>query len=290
MPDATPLRGAPLAEAARAGITMEIERLKQGGITPLMAVVAASDDPGVISYAEAKQRTAEKLGVAVDLVRFDPVLGQDALEAQIAALCSEDRVHGLLLALPLDPRLDAERAIARITPLKDVDGLTPGNLGLVAIGREDAAICPATPQACIRLAESVTELAGRHAAVIGRGRTVGRGLIPMLINRNATVTVCHTRTRNLPEVIAPCDLVFVAAGRPGLITGVHIEPGQIVIDAGINIVDGRVVGDVDAPSIQHRAAAFTPVPGGVGPLTSTLIFHNLLRAIELQQRAAAARI
>ncbi|MEE8270436.1 MAG: bifunctional 5,10-methylenetetrahydrofolate dehydrogenase/5,10-methenyltetrahydrofolate cyclohydrolase, partial [Alphaproteobacteria bacterium] len=175
-----------------------------------------------------------------------------------------------------------------------VDGLTPVNLGLIAAGNEAAAIAPATPLACIRLAESAAPLAGRRAVVVGRGRSVGRALIAMLINRDATVTVCHTKTPDLAAAIAPCDFVFVAAGRPGLITAAHLASGQIVIDAGINVVDDgaggqRIVGDVAADGVAAKAAALSPVPGGVGPLTTTLVFHNLLRAIELQGRVGRHR-
>lgn len=287
MPEATPLRGMPLAEPLRAEIASETARLRAAGIDPLLVVIVASDDPAVANYAETKTRLAERLGITIDLVRFDPALGQETLETEIAALSAETRVHGLLLELPLAAGLDAEAAIGRIDPLKDVDGLTPVNLGLIAAGREAGAIAPATPLACIRLAESATPLAGKRATVIGRGRSVGRGLIPMLINRDVTVTVCHSRTKDLAAAVAPAEIVFVAAGRPRLVGGALIRPGQIVIDAGTSVVDGKVVGDVDADSVRPIAAALTPVPGGVGPLTTTLLFHNLLRAIDLQRRAGA---
>ncbi len=286
MAEAIPLRGAPLAEAVRHEIAAGIARLAEQGIVPRLAVVAAGDDPGVISYAEAKARTAKTLGIGIDLVRLDPARGQVALEAEIARLSADPRVHGVLIGLPMAPGLEAEAAIRRIDPLKDVDGLTPVNLGLIALGREAEALCPATPQACIRLAETRGPLSGARVAVIGRGRSVGRALIPMLINRDATVTVCHTRTRDLAAAIRPCDVVFVAAGRPRLIGAAEIRPGQIVIDAGISVVEGKVVGDVDAAAVQPIAAALSPVPGGVGPLTSTLIFANLLRAVALQHRHA----
>ena len=275
------LKGKPLAEALRRDIAERTAALKSAGTTPVLAVVVGSADPAAIKYAEAKQRAAEKLGIAINLVRFDPALGQDALEYELDALSRDDRVHGILLELPLDPALDAERAIEHIAPLKDVDGLTAANLGQIAAGDESRAIAPATPIACIRLAESAAPLAGTRAVVVGRGRSVGRALIPMLINRHVTVTVCHTRTPDLAAAIAPCDFVFVAAGRPSLITAEHLKPGQIVIDAGINVVEDGIVGDVDA-AVDGTVKALTPVPGGVGPLTSTIIFDNLLHAISLQ--------
>ena len=280
--DSQLLKGKPLAEALRHEISEKVATLKSAGTTPVLAVVVGSANPAAVKYAEAKQRSAERLGIAINLVRFDPGLGQDALEYEIDALSRDDRVHGILLELPLDPALDAERAIARIDPLKDVDGLTAANLGQIAAGDESRAIAPATPIACIRLAESAAPLSGKRAVVVGRGRSVGRALIPMLINRHATVTVCHTRTPDLAAAIAPCDFVFVAAGRPALIAAGHLAAHQIVIDAGINVVDGAIVGDVD-PAAAKSVKALTPVPGGVGPLTSTVIFDNLLRAIDLQK-------
>lgn len=281
MTDTVLLKGKPLAEELRQSIAERTAALKAAGTTPVLAVVVGSADPAAIKYAEAKQRSAEKLGIAINLVRFDPALGQDALEYELDALSRDARVHGILLELPLDPSLDAERAIGHIDPLKDVDGLTAANLGQIAAGDESGAIPPATPIACIRLAESAAPLSGTRAVVVGRGRSVGRALIPMLINRHATVTVCHTRTPDLAAAIAPCDFVFVAAGRPSLVTPKHLKPGQIVIDAGINVVDDGIVGDVD-PGAEGVVKAMTPVPGGVGPLTSTVIFDNLMRAIELQ--------
>ena len=276
------LNGKPLAEALRSEVADRVAALESAGTKPLLAVVVASADPAAVKYAQAKERAAEKLGITITLIRFDPMLGQGALDSIITSLSRDEQVHGILLELPLGVGLDAERAIARIDPLKDVDGLTADNLGRIAAGDETRAIAPATSIACIRLAESAAPLAGSRAVVVGRGRSVGRALIPMLINRHATVTVCHTRTPDLAAAIAPCDFVFVAAGRAGLITAEHLKPGQIVIDAGINVVEGGIVGDVDAGAMGV-AKALTPVPGGVGPLTSTVIFDNLLRAIDLQK-------
>lgn len=282
MTDTLLLKGKPLADTLRAEISDKVEALKAAGTQPLLAVVVASADPAAVKYAEAKQRAAETLGITFTLLRFDPVLGQGALDSILNSLSNDEQVHGILLELPLGVGLDAERAIARIDPLKDVDGLTAANLGRIAAGDERRALAPATPIACIRLAETAAPLAGKRAVVVGRGRSVGRALIPMLINRDATVTVCHTKTPDLAEAIAPCDFVFVAAGRRSLITAAHLREDQIVIDAGINVTEGGIVGDVDADAIG-AVRALTPVPGGVGPLTSTVIFDNLLRAISLQK-------
>jgi methylenetetrahydrofolate dehydrogenase (NADP+) / methenyltetrahydrofolate cyclohydrolase len=279
---ATELRGSPVAAAIRTDLAARFSRLHEGGTTPHLAVVVGSNDPAVAKYAAAKGRMAEKLGVKLSITTVDPAKGQTALDETVIRLCEDRSVHGVILELPLDPRFDAEGAIACITAAKDVDGLTAINLGLVAAGRERDAIAPATPAACIRLAEAAGPLAGKRAAVVGRGRSVGRALAPMLVNRDVTVTICHTKTPDLVAALAPCDFIFVAAGRAGLIRAEHVRPGQVVIDAGINVVDDNVRGDVDYESVSPIVAALTPVPGGVGPLTSTLIFSNLLQAIALQ--------
>ncbi|MEQ8965825.1 MAG: bifunctional 5,10-methylenetetrahydrofolate dehydrogenase/5,10-methenyltetrahydrofolate cyclohydrolase [Azospirillaceae bacterium] len=283
-PAATPILGKPLAEAVRERVR---ERVAAVAVRPTLAVVVASTDPAVAKYAEAKGRGAEKLGIALEIAIVEPEAGQGALEDRIDALSADPDIHGILLELPVDKRLDAESAIRRIDPAKDVDGLTPINLGLIAAGREADALAPATPLACLALAESVTPIAGKRAVVIGRGRSVGRALAPMLVNRDATVTICHTKTPDLAEAIAPAELVFVAAGKAGLIGPAHLKPGQVVIDAGINVIDGGIVGDVD-PAAGGVVAALTPVPGGVGPLTSALIFDTLMRALDLQGSGGAA--
>ncbi len=287
MPEATLLRGKPIADAIREEIRAA-RAAAPGDRPPCLAVIVASADPAVARYAEAKRRAADALGLTLRLETVDPEGGQAALDATVARLSADDGVDGIILELPLAPGLDAEMAIRHLDPLKDVDGLTPHNLGLIAAGREADALLPATPLACIRLAESVVTLRGLRAAVIGRGRAVGRALAPMLVNRDVTVTVCHTRTPDLAAAIAPCDLVFVAAGRPGLVTGPMVREGQIVIDAGISVIDGGVTGDVDATTVAPKVAALTPVPGGVGPLTATLIFANLMRAATLRRVRASA--
>lgn len=275
------LRGKPLADQVRADIAARTAAMSSRGLVPTMAVVIASDDGAVHAYAQSKVRTAEKLGITLRLETVDPADGQGALEAMIEGLSADRAVHGILLELPLADGLDETEAIARIAPEKDVDGLTAVNLGLIAAGREGAALAPATPRACLMLAEQAANLAGANVTVVGRGRTVGRALAAMLINRDATVTVCHTKTRDLAAAMAGADVVFVAAGRAGLIGPDTLAAHHVVIDAGINPTDDGLVGDVD-PTADGLVKALTPVPGGVGPLTTALIFDNLLRAMALQ--------
>lgn len=285
MAEAIPLLGKPIADRIRADIAAG----RPADIVPCLAVVVASADAAVARYAAAKQRSADALGLGFRVEAVDPALGQAALDDRIADLSADPGVHGILLELPLAPGLDAEAAIRHLDPLKDVDGLTPQNLGLIAAGHEAAALLPATPAACIRLAETAADLSGARAVVIGRGRAVGRALAPMLVNRDATVTICHSRTADLAAAVARAEIVFVAAGRPGLVTGAMVRPGQVVVDAGITVRDGQVTGDVDAATVAPVVRALTPVPGGVGPLTATLIFDNLLRAVALQRAAGRIR-
>lgn len=283
------VRGKPLADAARDRIVAAAERIAERGARPHLTVVVASADPAAVEYAQAKAKRAGALGIRLTTEAFEPARGQAALEAEIARLSVDPSVHGVMLDLPVAKGLDAEAAIARIAPHKDVDGLTPHNLGLIAAGQEARALAPATPLACIALAEEVQPLRGSRVALIGRGRSVGRSLLPMLVNRDATVTVCHTRTPDLAAAIAPCDVVMVAAGRPGLVTASMVAAHHVVVDAGITVVDGAVTGDV-AAEVVGVVRALTPVPGGVGPLTSTLIFENLIRAMGLQGVPGADRL
>ncbi len=281
------LRGGPIAAALRDDIAGRAAALAAEGRAPKLCVVVAGDDPAAHAYAQSKGRTAAKLAIGYEVVSVAPTAGQAGLIAAVDRLNADPAVHGILIDLPVAPGMDAEAALDRIDRLKDVDGLTAGNIGLVQLNRESEAIVPATPAACIRLAEEAGPLAGRRVTVVGRGRSVGRALAPMLVNRDATVTVCHSRTRDLPDALRTAEVVFVAAGRAGLIGASDLQPGQVVIDAGINMVDGGIVGDVDPAGLDGRVAAFTPVPGGVGPLTSTLIFANLLRAMALQTGGGA---
>ncbi|AFZ69155.1 bifunctional 5,10-methylenetetrahydrofolate dehydrogenase/5,10-methenyltetrahydrofolate cyclohydrolase [Deinococcus peraridilitoris] len=255
-------------------------------LTPTLAAVIASDDPATRVYVERKANRARKLGVTFRTVDLGAQPSQQQLEDQLAALSADAGVHGVVLELPLSPHLDAERALLSIAPHKDVEGLSPANLALIAAGREEQALLPPTPTSCLNLLElglqaRQLELRGAHIAVIGPGRTVGRPLVWMLNNRGVTVTLCNPHTRQLARVLEGCDALVVAVGRPCLLEARHVQHHHVVIDAGINVVANMVVGDV-APDVADAVSAITPVPGGVGPLTSALMFANFARALELQ--------
>jgi len=277
-PATVKLRGDVLAKSVKQAVSEAAAQMNAAGAPPKMAVILASEDPAAVAYAEAKKKAAAALGIEVEIHDLGTGTTQAQLLERCRALSADATVDGILLELPLAPSLNADAALDEIAPARDIDGLTPWNLGLISAGREEEALTSATAQACILLAETQGALAGKRVGLIGRGRTVGRPLMGMLINRHATVTVCHTRTRDLKAAIADCDIVMVAIGKARQITGGQLRPGQVVIDAGINYVNGKLAGDVDAGSVEGVAAALTPVPGGVGPLTSALIFQNLIRA------------
>jgi methylenetetrahydrofolate dehydrogenase (NADP+)/methenyltetrahydrofolate cyclohydrolase len=274
------LLGAEIAKEIKAQVAAAVQTLRAKGVIPTLAAVIAAEDPATASYVKSKEKAAAALGINFLIEDLGAECTQAELEARLDALSDSDSVHGILLELPLHKGLDQGKAIEHIRPSKDVDGMTAYNRGLIAIGDERLALIPATPQACLELAERKTAIAGKRAAVVGRGATVGRPLLSLLVTRSATVTVCHTKTENLAAILKEQEIIFVAAGKAGLIGKEHVSPGQIVIDAGINIVDGKIAGDVRFDEVAEIVAWITPTPGGVGPLTSSIIFRNLIKAIK----------
>ena len=275
------IKGGPVAARIRAEVQAAV-----GGAAPVLQVLLAGDDPGSRWYAQAKAKLGARLGVEVRVQRFADQAATAELLAVIADWNRDPAINGILVELPLPAGVDKERVLAAIEPRKDVDGVTPVNRGLLFGAAERHALLPATPLACLELlAEVPVRPEGRRAAVVGRGDTVGRPLAALLVTRHATVTICHTRTPDLAAVVREADLVFAAAGRPGVVTGAMIRPGATVIDAGITEVDGGLAGDVEWDSVCAVAGAVTPVPGGVGSVTTSIIMRNVLRARALQQTA-----
>lgn len=281
------IKGGPVAARIGAQVAAEVARSNGQGPPPRLQVLLAGDDPGSQWYARAKARLGAKLGVEVKVERFPAAAATATLCATVRDWNHDPAVHGILVELPLPAGVDQRLVLSAIAPGKDVDGVTPVNRGLLFGGAEAAALLPATPLACLELlAEVPVRPEGRRAAVVGRGDTVGRPLAALLVTRHATVTICHTRTRNLAAVVRQAELVFTAAGRPGIVTGDMIRPGAAVIDAGISEVAGAVAGDLEWDSVAAVAGAATPVPGGVGSVTAALLMRNVLRARALQQAPA----
>ncbi len=275
--------GKTIAAGLRARVAGEVTRLKRDhDLTPGLAVVLVGNDPASEVYVRNKHRQTQAAGMA----SFEHVLPadvvQDELLALIAKLNRDPAVHGILVQLPLPKSLDAETIINALDPAKDVDGLHPNNAGRLAAGLP--ALSPCTPLGCIMLTKSVhASLEGLNAIVIGRSVLVGRPLLQLLLNENATVTIAHSRSRNLAQLCARADLIYAAVGRPEMVRGDWIKPGATVIDVGINRIqadDGksRLVGDVAFAEALEVAGAITPVPGGVGPMTIACLLVNTLRA------------
>ncbi|MDV6374938.1 bifunctional 5,10-methylenetetrahydrofolate dehydrogenase/5,10-methenyltetrahydrofolate cyclohydrolase [Deinococcus arenicola] len=281
-PSPLSLLGKPLADEVIRGVK---DALAGWDFRPHLVSVLASNDEASRVYVDSKARRAGRLGVDFSVRDLGAGATQQELEATLGELSQDEAVHGIVLELPLALGLDADAALLHIAPRKDVEGLTPANLALIAAGREPEALLPPTPRSVRFLLRRVLgdDLRGLRVAVIGPGRTVGRPLTFMLNNRGVTVTLCNEHTRALPDVLAGVDAVVVAVGRAGLLGPEDVQPHHVVIDAGINVQDGGVVGDA-LPGLPVRAQ--TPVPGGVGPLTSALMYQNLVRAVKLQRGEA----
>lgn len=278
------IKGMPLANTIRAEIADKVEEIKAKGVFPKLAVLLLGDDEASVVYARSKAKVGDKLGIEVDLTVKPASTSEEEVLKIIDALNADNSVHGILVELPLPKGVSKENVMARLDPIKDVDGVHPVNRGYLLGGQEHLALAPATPLACIELMERAgIELKGKHVVLIGRGDTVGRPLASLLIKRDATVTVCHTKTADIASHTRSADIVVAAAGRIGLVQGDMLSAGQIVIDAGINAKEeGGITGDVDFESASEVVQAITPVPGGVGSLTTTIIMNNLLKACSLQ--------
>jgi methylenetetrahydrofolate dehydrogenase (NADP+) / methenyltetrahydrofolate cyclohydrolase len=245
---------------------------------PGLATILVGDDPASAVYVRMKREDSAEVGIESFHREPGGDVSQAALAALIESLNADERVHGILLQLPLPGHLDQDPLIGAIDPLKDVDGLTPLSAGLLAQGRPEA-IAPCTPAGVMELLrEAGVQVEGARAVVVGRSILVGKPLATLLLAANATVTHCHSRTRDLAAVCREADILIAAAGQPGLIGGEMVREGAVVIDVGTNRVDGRLVGDVDFEAASQRAAAITPVPGGVGPMTRAMLLVNTLAA------------
>ena len=277
--------GKALAKRMREEIAADVAALKaERGVVPGLAVVLVGEDPASVSYVTAKERACAEAGMRSVEVRLPESVAEDKLVAEIARLNADPEIDGVLVQLPLPRGVDTKRVIEAISPEKDVDGFTPVNIGRMMIG--DKCFLPCTPHGIVKLIEFAgMDLKGRHVVVIGRSNIVGRPLSVLLSMKgvDATVTLCHTATRDVAAFTRTADAVVVAAGRPGTLTGDMLRKGAVVIDVGVNRVRDatsargyRLVGDADFESCSRVASAITPVPGGVGPMTITMLLWNTL--------------
>jgi len=274
----TVLAGKELAGAIRAETAAQAAELAAAGTMPRLAVVVATADESSAWYVRSIARTAEKVGITCDIVDLGAFAAVETIRAALSRLSADDAVHGIVLQTPLPAGAVLADLASAITPEKDVDGANPLSLGRLVAGR--AAFAPATAEAVLAILDHYqVELSGRRAAVIGRSTVVGKPVAHLLLDRNATVTVCHSRTADLAAVTSAADVLVVAAGRAGLVSAQHVKRGAVVVDVGTNPTDdGGLVGDVDAASVTDQAAALTPVPGGIGPVTTALLLQHTVQA------------
>jgi methylenetetrahydrofolate dehydrogenase (NADP+) / methenyltetrahydrofolate cyclohydrolase len=272
--------GLALSRQLRTDVAQRTQALKAQGITPGLAVVLVGEDPASQVYVRNKVKACEEAGVFSRLDRFDATLSEAALLAHIDALNSDPAIHGILVQLPLPKHMDAQRVIERISPLKDVDGFHIASAGALMTGMPG--YWPCTPYGCMKMLDSIGySLRGKHAVVIGRSNIVGKPMALMLLQESATVTVCHSATPNLKAMTLQADVIVAAVGKRNVLTADMVKPGAVVIDVGMNRNDdGKLCGDVDFAGVSNVAGWITPVPGGVGPMTITMLLVNTLEAAE----------
>jgi methylenetetrahydrofolate dehydrogenase (NADP+)/methenyltetrahydrofolate cyclohydrolase len=270
------LNGREIAKDYRAGLQEEVEKLKSQGIVPNLTVVIVGNDGASLSYVRSKNKAAEKIGMASDIVHLDEDTSEEDLLAKIDELNHDDKVSGILVQVPLPKQIDENKVLEAIAPHKDMDGFSPVNIGRLYTGQRT--FVPCTPLGIMELLKHTGSLEGKTVAVVGRSHIVGQPVAKLLTNENATVTLMHSRTKDMVAQLKNFDVVVSAVGKPGLISGKDLKEGAIVIDVGNTVVDDKLVGDVDFESAKEVASYITPVPGGVGPLTITMVLNNTLLA------------
>ena len=282
--------GKQVAAEMRAELKEKVAALKTQGVTPGLAVVLVGEDPASRSYVTAKERACEEIGIFSDDNRLPAETTEEDLLALIDKLNTDPKINGILVQLPLPKHIDEDKILLAIDPAKDVDGFHPVNVGKMVVGQD--AYLPCTPHGIIQLLiRSKVKLEGAEVVIVGRSNIVGKPIANMLIQKaptgNATVTVCHTRTKNMAEHVKRADIIIAAAGWPNTITADMVKDGAVVIDVGVNRVEDatkkrgyRLAGDVDFEAVKEKASLITPVPGGVGPMTITMLLYNTVQSAE----------
>jgi methylenetetrahydrofolate dehydrogenase (NADP+)/methenyltetrahydrofolate cyclohydrolase len=288
--DARLLEGGPIAAEIRQAVSEDVAAYRnRNGRAPVLAVVICGRDAPSMVYLHQILRSCEKVGIEGRLVEVDGEASEASVADAIRSLNADPTVNGIIVQMPLPPTIRLRSVVEVIDPAKDIDGIHPLNAGLLRLGYDG--FLPATAHAAVEiLRRSEIEIEGKRAVVVGRSAVVGMPAAFLLVRENATVTVCHSRTRDLARHVKDAEIVLVAVGKPGLITGSMLRRGAIVIDIGINVVEGRIVGDVDFETARRVASAITPVPGGVGPLTNALLLAHLVRAARGQEAAAESAV
>jgi methylenetetrahydrofolate dehydrogenase (NADP+)/methenyltetrahydrofolate cyclohydrolase len=284
--DGNVINGKELVRSIREEIRQEVERLKEQGIHPGLAVVLVGDDPASAVYVRNKAKACEEAGMHSEVYRLPASTSQEELLTLLDKLNGDGRIHGILVQLPLPGHIDEEAVIDRIAVHKDVDCFHPVNVGNLMIGKEG--VLPCTPAGVIEILHRIgVQIAGKHAVVIGRSNIVGKPMAQLLLRENATVTVCHSKTPDIREMARQADILVVAVGRAKMVTRDYVKPGAVVIDVGMNrLENGKLAGDVDFDDVKQTAGYITPVPGCVGPMTITMLLNNTL---ESARRSGSSR-
>jgi methylenetetrahydrofolate dehydrogenase (NADP+)/methenyltetrahydrofolate cyclohydrolase len=272
--------GNALSKTVRAEVAHRTAALKARGIQPALSIILVGEDPASQVYTRHKVNDSAETGLAATLERYPATMSQDELLARIRTLNADPKVHGILVQLPLPAHMDAKQVIETIAPAKDVDGFHIASAGALMVGQPG--FWPCTPYGCMKMLESIGyDLRGKHAVVIGRSNIVGKPMALMLLQKDATVTVAHSRTQNLKALTLQADVIVAAVGKRNVLTADMVKPGAVVLDVGMNRNDeGKLCGDVDFEGVQQVASHITPVPGGVGPMTITMLLVNTLEAAE----------
>ena len=277
------LYGREVSKQIRAELKVEVDSIKKMGLHPGLAVVIVGNDPASRVYVNNKKKACEEVGIR----SFEYALPEETSEHELIQLVEtlneDESVHGILVQLPLPKHINEERVLLKISPVKDVDAFHPFNIGKIMIGNYD--FLPCTPAGIMELIHRAGIcLEGKECVVIGRSNIVGKPMSMLLLHDNATVTICHSRTKNLKDVCKRADVLVVAIGKPEIIDADYVKPGAVVIDVGINrLPDGKLVGDVNFESVSEIASYITPVPGGVGPMTITMLMKNNIKAAQLSK-------
>jgi methylenetetrahydrofolate dehydrogenase (NADP+)/methenyltetrahydrofolate cyclohydrolase len=279
-PSAHIIDGVALSKKLRADVSTRVQALKARGITPGLAVILVGDNPASQVYVRNKVKGCEDCGFHSVLEKYDATMTEPELLARIAALNADPTIHGILVQLPVPKHIDATKVIEAISPLKDVDGFHVASAGALMTGMPG--FWPCTPYGCMKMLESINyDLRGKHAVVIGRSNIVGKPMALMLLQKNATITICHSATPDLKAFTLQADVIVAAVGKRNVLTQDMVKPGAVVLDVGMNRNDeGKLCGDVDFEGVRQVASAITPVPGGVGPMTITMLLVNTLEAAE----------
>ena len=275
---ATIIDGKELAKKIRQELKQEVEQLKQKNIVPKLSVIMVGNDPASAVYVRNKSKACNEIGIEFEEFLLDENIQQAELLNLIQTLNNRKDIHGILLQSPIPKHLDIREAFNSILPEKDVDGFHPINVGKLAIGEDCFISC--TPAGVMKMLEEYgIEMQGKQAVVIGRSNIVGKPLSQCLLNKNATVTICHSKTQNIAEITKQADILIAALGKPKFVTADMVKPGAVVIDVGINRnEEGKLVGDVDFANVESKASYITPVPGGVGPMTIAMLMTNVVKA------------